>query len=65
MSGPGSSVTTALNTGRSNYAAKSAPIKPKPTFQQHTSQSYHAAKQFNSNHVDTMRMLGKGYKANR
>lgn len=65
MSTPGSFVSTAFNTGQTAYATKSAPIKPKPTFQQHTSQSYHAAQQFTANHVDTMRMLGKTYKANK
>lgn len=63
MSTPGSFISDAISTGKTSYASKSAPIKPKPTFQQHTSQSYHAAKQFNSNHADTMRMLGTSYKA--
>ena len=65
MSAPTSFVNSAFSEGNHTYNEKSQPIRPKPTFQQYVSQSYHAAKQFNSTHSDTMKMVGKEFRSYR
>ena len=62
MSLPSQHMQSAFNTGTNTYNDTSRSIKPKPSFQRHTSQTYHAARQMNTNHTKTMQTLGKQYK---